>query len=247
MIRRVDHLGIAVRNLDESLRFWTLALGLELEGREVVPTEGVEVAFLPAGSTRIELLESRSPDSAVARFLDKRGPGIHHVTFEVDDISATLERLGSLGMGLLDRAPRPGAGGSRVAFLHPRTTGGVLVELVERPGRAAPRGFLEPGETVLAYLHDPHEKIWGVLRRLDASGVVLEGIDLASFDDWAAQIERGEDRAVGPSVIFVPTPRIEKILLDRPSGALPSLADRFRSRTGRTVQEALGGEDSGYD
>jgi len=248
MIRNVDHLGIAVRTIDESLRFWELALGLEVKGRESVPTEGVDVAFLPAGSTRIELLEPRSPDSPVGRFLDKRGPGIHHVTFEVDDVTAALERLAGLGLGLLDRTPRPGAGGSKVAFLHPRTTGGVLVELVERSGRRlAASGGLEPGETVLAYLREPQEKIWGVLRRLDASGVVLEGIDLGSFDDWAAQIERGEESVVGPSVIFVPTPRIEKILLDRPSGSLPSLSDRFRRRTGRTVQDALGERETESD
>lgn len=239
MILKLDHLGIAVRSIDESLRFWELALGLELAGRETVATEGVEVAFLPAGPCRIELLESRSGDSAVGKFLERRGPGIHHVTFEVDDVAAMLDRLTGLGMSALDREPRPGAGGSKVAFLHPRSTGGVLVELVQAARRSAPRGAIRPGECVLAYLREPQEKLWGVLRSLDASGVALEGVDLSSFDDWVAQIERGEERAVGPSVIFVPTQRVEKILLDRPSGALPSLADRFLRRTGRTVQQAL--------
>ncbi len=240
MIRRVDHLGIAVRSIDESLRFWQEALGMEVRGREVVSTEGVEVAFLPAGETRIELLESRSVDSAVAGFLGKKGPGLHHVTLEVDeDLEGTLDRLTASGVTVLDRTPRAGAGGSRIAFVHPRSTGGVLLELVERPRRPAGPAGIENGETVLAYLRDPQEKLWGVLRRLDAAGIVLEGVDLTSFDDWVAQIERREDSVVGPSVIFVPTPRVEKILLDRPSGSLPSLADRFFRRTGRRVQEVL--------
>jgi methylmalonyl-CoA epimerase len=241
MILALDHVGIAVRSIDESLRFWELALGLELAGRENVATEGVDVAFLPAGRSRLELLQATRADSPVARFLDKRGPGIHHLTFEVDDLVATLDRLAGVGIELLDRIPRTGAGGSRVAFVHPRATGGVLVELVERARRAHARGGLEVGETVLAYLRDPHEKLWGVLRRLDPSGVVIEGIDLTSFDDWVAQVESGEDTVVGPSVVFLPTPRIERVLLDRPSGSLPSLADRFLERTGRTVQQVLAG------
>jgi methylmalonyl-CoA epimerase len=241
MILRLDHVGIAVRSIDESLRFWELALGLELEGREAVPTEGVDVAFLPVGRSRLELLQATSTDSPVARFVDKRGPGIHHLTFEVDDIVTTLDRLAGVGIELLDRVPRTGAGGTRVAFVHPRATGGVLVELVERLRRAPASGGLDVGETVLAYLRDPHEKLWGVLRRLDPSGIVVEGIDLTSFDDWVAQVENGEESVVGPSVVFLPTPRIEKVLLDRSSGSLPSLSDRFVERTGRTVQQVLAG------
>lgn len=241
MILRLDHVGIAVRTIDESLRFWKLALGLELEGRETVATEGVEVAFLPAGDSRVELLQATGPDSPVGRFLDKRGPGIHHLTFEVDDIVATLDRLAGVGIELLNHVPRAGAGGSRVAFVHPRATGGVLVELVERARRGSPASALEPGQVVLAYLRDPGEKLWGILRRLDASGIVIEGIDLSSYDDWVAQVENGEDAIIGPSVIFLPTPRIEKVLLDRSSGSLPSLSDRFLARTGRTVQQVLSG------
>ncbi len=239
MIRKVDHLGIAVRSIDESLRFWELALGLELRGRETVASEGVEVAFLPAGETSIELLQARDSESAVSRFLEKRGPGIHHMTFAVDDVHGMLERLAGLGVTMLDAVPRPGAGGSRVAFLHPRSTGGVLVELVQHPPCAAQAAVFGPGEPVLAYLREPAEKLWGVLRRLDGTGLVLEGIDLGSFDAWVAQIERGEEALAGPSVVFVPTPRIEKVILDRSSGALPALAERFARRTGRTVQEVL--------
>ncbi len=241
MILRLDHVGIAVRSIDESLRFWELALGLALEGREQVPTEGVEVAFLPAGKSRVELLEATGKDTPVARFVEKRGPGIHHLTFEVDDIVAALDRLAGVGIELLDRVPRIGAGGSRVAFVHPRAAGGVLVELVEHARRMSSSSALEPGEPVLAYLRDPGEKLWGVLRRLDSSGIVVEGIDLSSFDDWVAQVESGEEPVIGASVIFLPTPRIEKVLLDRSSGSLPSLSDRFLARTGRTVQQVLAG------
>jgi len=159
----------------------------------------------------------------------------------VPDLQAALDRIAGLGLVLLDAAPRPGAAGSRVAFLHPRTTGGVLVELLEeRPGPAPASAFL-PGETVLAYLREPQEKLWGVLRGLDGAGLLLEGVDLGSFDDWVAQLERGAESAVGPSVLFFPMARVEKILLDRPSGTLPSLADRFRARVGVSVQQVLGG------
>ena len=95
---------------------------------------------------------------------------------------------------------------------------------------------------MLLYLRDPQEKLWGVLRRLDASGVVIQGIDLGSFDDWLAQLEKADENVVGPSVLFVPMGRLEKVLLDRSSGELPSLAERFLRRTGRTVHEVLGSE-----
>jgi hypothetical protein len=119
------------------------------------------------------------------------------------------------------------------------------VELVEpREHARAPRDIV-PGQAVLVYLREPQEKMWGILRRLDASGLVIEGIDLTSFDDWIAQIERGEDSVVGPSVLFVPSLRLEKVLLDRASGKLPSLAERFRARTGRSVQDVI--DDPGQD
>ena len=129
----LDHLGVAVRSIDRSLAFWRDALGADLEGTEVVPTEKVRTAFLPVGEARVELLEPTDPDSTVARFLDRRGEGIHHVCFRVDDIDAALRRLGERGIEPVGEAPRPGAQGCRVAFLHPRDTGGILVELSERP------------------------------------------------------------------------------------------------------------------
>lgn len=236
---RVQHVAIAVRDVADALRFWDGALGLAPEGIEEVAGEGVRVALLRAGGCRIELLEPLGPDSPVARYLERRGGGIHHVAIEVDDLEAALARVREAGVRLAGEAPREGAWGRRIAFLHPGSTGGVLVELVEAPGRGEAVREIAPGAAVLVYLREPHEKLWGVLRKVEPSGVVLDGMDLASFDDWVAQIEHGEQRAVGPSTLFVPMVRVEKIVLDRPSGSLPSLAERFADRTGRTIHEAL--------
>jgi len=127
-----------------------------------------------------------------------------------------------------------------VAFLHPRAAGGVLVELVERamPKAEAARG-LTPGDPLLVYLRDPHEKMWGVLRERDAAGVTIEGMDLASVDAWTKQIERAEEGIV-PSVLFFPMARVERLLLDRGTPGLPSLSETFLARTGRRVQDVLG-------
>jgi methylmalonyl-CoA epimerase len=237
MVLKLDHVGIAVTSIDRSLRFWRHALGLELIGRERVETEGVEVACLGAGTSRIELVQPLGADTPVGRFLGRRGQGMHHLTLQVDHLDRVLAGLGQRGVEVLGQAPRTGAGGSRVAFLSPRSTGGVLVELVQH-GPGDPRDIV-PGDPVLLYLREPQEKLWGVLRKIDTTGVVLEGIDLSSFDDWVAQVERGEDSIVGPSVMFLPIGRLEKILLDRSSGGLPSLAERFLRRIGRTVQQVL--------
>jgi methylmalonyl-CoA epimerase len=238
MKARVDHIGIAVKGLEERLAFWRDALGLSVSGIEEVATEKVRVAFLPAGSARLELIEATSPDSPIAKFIEKRGEGLQQLALAVDSVQEVLDRLKAKGVPLLDDVPRPGAEGTRVAFLHPKATGGVLVELVEHPHRHAAR--VEPGAAILAYLREPQEKLWGVLRSLDAAGATLEALDLASFDDWCAQVERGDESVVGPSVVFVPMSRVEKLLLDRPSGNLPSLVQRFESRTGRTVDSVLG-------
>ena len=127
----VDHIGIAVAKIEDALPFWRDLLGLELTGIEVVPSEKVRVAFLRAGSARIELLEPTSPDSPIAKALEKRGPGIHHVALAVDDVAARMAALKKAGCPALDEAPRPGAEGSKVTFLHPKHAGGVLVELVQ--------------------------------------------------------------------------------------------------------------------
>ncbi len=132
MIRKIDHLGIAVKRLDEGLALWGDLLGLEPAGSETVTEQGVRTAFLNVGETRLELLEPTGPDTPVGRFLDKRGPGFHHVCFLVDDIEAAITQLQSRGMRLVDEQPRDGARGSKVAFLHPGSTGGVLVELKQK-------------------------------------------------------------------------------------------------------------------
>jgi methylmalonyl-CoA/ethylmalonyl-CoA epimerase len=237
MITKIDHVGIAVEKLASRLPFWAEALGLDVAAIETVESEKVRVAFLPTGESTIELLEPTDKGSTVARFLAKRGEGIHHLTLAVDDLDGTLERLAQREVRILGGGARRGAGERAVAFLDPKGTGGVLIELVER--RASGGGAISPGSTVLLYLREPQEKLWGVLRRLDGAGVVIEGIDLSSFDDWVAQIERGEESVVGPSVLFLPMTRLERILLDRSSGHLPSLAERFERRTGRTVGEVL--------
>jgi methylmalonyl-CoA/ethylmalonyl-CoA epimerase len=239
MSLRIDHVGIAVRSLDERLRFWRDALGLEVEGIETVSGEGVRVALLRAGGARVELLEPMREDSPVARYIDRRGEGIHHLTLEADDLDAVMERLVRAGAEVLGGGVRPGAGGKDVAFLHPRSCGGVLVEVAAGSPSAGP-SRLEPGRPALLYLRDPHERLWGVLRAMEPTGVTIEGIDLASFEDWTAQVERRESAAVGPSVLFFPMHRVERLLLDRPSGDLPSLADRFLARTGRSVRDVLG-------
>jgi methylmalonyl-CoA/ethylmalonyl-CoA epimerase len=134
MFKRLHHVGIAVRTLDEGAAVWGVdGVGLSEEGREDVPEARTRVAMFPVGDSRIELLEAMGPDTPVGRFLDRRGPGIHHLCFEVDDIEAECERLRSLGVRLLSETPQPGAHGSRVMFLHPKDTGGVLIELNEFP------------------------------------------------------------------------------------------------------------------
>src|SRR5258708_4317008 len=129
---KIDHLGIAVESLDQSLQFYRVSLGLECEGFETVEDQKVRVAMLPIGDSRVELLESTSEDSPIAKFLKKRGPGIHHICVEVSDIRAKLAFLKSRGVRLIDEQPKPGAGGHLVAFVHPSSTHGVLIELTQR-------------------------------------------------------------------------------------------------------------------
>ena len=130
---KINHLGIATKGIDEALKFWGDALGLENVHTEVVEDQKVRVAMLPIGESRIELLEPTSDDSPISKFLEKRGGGIHHIAVEVDDIEASLKQLKSQGMRLIDETPRIGAEGCLVAFVHPAATGGVLLELVQIP------------------------------------------------------------------------------------------------------------------
>lgn len=128
---KLEHIGIATRELDEALGFWRGALGLEVADIEEVSEQGVRVAMLPVGETRIELLEPTRDDSPIAKFLEKRGAGIHHIAVRVDDIRGALEKLKQSGARLIDETPRTGAGNCLIAFVHPSSAGGVLIELVE--------------------------------------------------------------------------------------------------------------------
>ena len=128
----IQHLGVAVESIEDALVFWCDALGLELKAVEVVEDQGVRVAMLPIGESRIELLEATGAETPVGKFLAKRGPGIHHLCVEVDDINAKLSELKSRGTRLINEQPVIGAGGALVAFVHPSSTGGVLIELTQK-------------------------------------------------------------------------------------------------------------------
>ena len=136
MIRGIEHIGVAVRSIEEARPFYE-SLGLRIEHIEEVPEEGVRVAFVPCGHTRFELLEPTRPDSPVAKFLEKRGPGIHHVCLESDAIDEDDGRLRRSGLELLRQHPTLGAGGARVQFIHPKSSGGILLELSEPPEEPA--------------------------------------------------------------------------------------------------------------
>jgi methylmalonyl-CoA epimerase len=127
---KIDHLGIAVRSLDAALAFYEKQLGFAAGNRETVEQEKVTVAMLPAGESRIELLEATEPESVIAKFIDKRGEGLHHVAIKVPDLASAVARLKSGGARLLND-PRPGAGGHLYVFVHPSSTGGVLLELIQ--------------------------------------------------------------------------------------------------------------------
>jgi len=133
-ILKIDHLGIAVPNLDEGKKFWSDVLGLKLEGSETVAEQKVTTAFLPVGDSEVELLVSTSPDGPIAKFIEKNGGkgGFQHVAFRVENIEEALAELKEKGVALIDQTPRIGAGGAKIAFLHPKATGGVLVEISER-------------------------------------------------------------------------------------------------------------------
>jgi len=128
---KIDHIGIATRSIEEGLAVWQDALGLKPDATEEVTEQGVKVCMLPVGDTHVELLEPLGPDTSVGKFLAKRGPGMHHIAIEVKDIRGSLAELKSQGARLIDETPRIGAGGCLVAFIHPSSTNGVLLELVQ--------------------------------------------------------------------------------------------------------------------
>lgn len=134
MIKKINHVGIAVKDLDEAIRFYGENLDFEIEGIEEIKEQKVKVASIPVGESGIELLQSTDPDGPVAKFIEKRGEGIHHIALEVERIEGALQKLRERGVQLIDEKPRSGAHGMKIAFLHPRSTKGVLIELCEKHG-----------------------------------------------------------------------------------------------------------------
>jgi methylmalonyl-CoA epimerase len=135
---RINHIGLATESISDALRVFGDGLGMEVVGGEVVPGDNVRVLFAPVGESRFEFLEPVGDEGPVHKFLEKRGPGIHHICLEVEDLRGMLDHLSALGVELIDRQPRPGAHGTMVAFVHPKSANGVLIELVETgvPGDA---------------------------------------------------------------------------------------------------------------
>jgi len=131
MIEKIDHIGIAVKDLEKACDVFD-KLNIKTIGKEIVEEQKVKVAFLPVGNSELELLESTSPDGPIARFIEKKGEGIQHIAFKVDNLTETLEKLKKEGVRLIDEKPRYGAGGAKIAFLHPKSTNGILIELCER-------------------------------------------------------------------------------------------------------------------
>jgi len=133
MIQKISHIGIAVKNIDEVLPYYEKSLGMKCTAREEVASQKVKVAFFPVGDTRIELLEPTSPESPIAKFLEQKGEGIHHIAFDTDNIEDQLKNAKESGVRLINETPIPGAHGMQVAFLHPKSTFGVLTELCAEP------------------------------------------------------------------------------------------------------------------
>jgi methylmalonyl-CoA/ethylmalonyl-CoA epimerase len=131
-ILKIDHIGIAAKSIDQVIPFWSGILGLKVEGKETVEEQKATTAFLRVGESELEILESTAPDGAIAKFIESRGEGIQHVSFRVENIEEALKELKEKGVRLIDEKPRQGAGGGKIAFIHPKSTNGVLVELSEK-------------------------------------------------------------------------------------------------------------------
>jgi methylmalonyl-CoA/ethylmalonyl-CoA epimerase len=132
MVKKIDHVGVAVKSLEEALKVYSQGLGINLKEIEEMPTQ--KLAMLPIGESMIELLEAKTPDAPVAKFIETRGEGIHHIAFRVENIEEALAQARAAGLRLIDETPRTGAGGSKIAFIHPKSVFGVMIELVERHG-----------------------------------------------------------------------------------------------------------------
>lgn len=138
MLSRIDHVGIAVRDLDQAIQVYERRLGLQASGRQRLEAEGIEVAMIPIGESRIELITPLNPESGVEKFLRNRGEAVHHVAYATDDVAGSLSRAGAEGAQLLDEVARPGAHGTRIGFIHPKSVCGVLTEFVEADGASSP-------------------------------------------------------------------------------------------------------------
>lgn len=235
----LDHLGVAVRDPRARLSLWADALGLTLDHVEQVSTEGVRVWFLPldqqSAGPRIELLEPSDPKAPFAQSLERRGEGLHHVCLRVDDIEAVLAKLAARGLQPIGGGSRAGAHGTRVAFLHPRDTGGVLLELAESVAAPTQLSDFAAGALAVVYLQSPRERLLAQLVAIDAVGLTFDGLELDAWDSWLTQVAHGENGPIRPSRQFVPMQRVEKLIADQDSPELPSLARQFRTRTQRDL------------
>ena len=133
MLKKINHIAVAVNNIEEAAKFYQSVLGLNLSGVEVVTAQKTRVGFLKIGESNIELVQPAGPDSPLVKFLETKGPGIHHICFEVDDVEAEVKAYLDKGAALIDQKPRPGAHSTKVAFVHPKSSNGVLIELCELP------------------------------------------------------------------------------------------------------------------
>jgi len=131
-ILKVDHIGIAAKSIDQVAPFWTVMMGLKMEGKETVEEQKATTAFFAVGNSELEILESTAPDGAIAKFIESRGEGIQHIAFRVENLEEALKELKEKGVRLIDEKPRRGSGGGRIAFIHPKSTNGVLLELCEK-------------------------------------------------------------------------------------------------------------------
>jgi methylmalonyl-CoA epimerase len=195
----LDHIGIAVKDLEAALAFYRDALGLDVEQPEDVPTERVRAHFVPVGGSNLELLEATAPDSSIASFVQKRGPGLHHITLRVDDVAAAIAQLKARGARLIDERPRPGAHGSLVAFVHPSAAQGVLIELKQAahpaPSTQHPAGTRHPAPGT------QHQ----IGKRVDAvSRYVVGDLELISVSDGFFALDGGSMFGVVPKPLWAP-------------------------------------------
>jgi methylmalonyl-CoA epimerase len=192
----LDHVGIAVASLDEALAFFRDALGLDVSKPEEVPSQAVTAHFIPVGQASLELLQATAPESAIARFLEKRGPGLHHITLRVDDLDAALVQLRARNVRMIDAAPRPGAEGARVAFIHPSSAHGVLVELKESAPKSHPPD--DDSGSGRAQLQ---------LRQMERSkrAIVLGDIEIVILSDGLFRLDGGAMFGVVPKTFWEKT------------------------------------------